>query len=97
MPNPPAEIDGMKPLYFLDAQPFAAHLKKYMPRVPRWLLLVWYEEDKNYCIIGTDENFANWEAYTNYVFPALQPAIEFPHVIFRIDDYQWRPHPDLPR
>lgn len=87
--HPPAEIDGMKTLYYLDAKPFAAHLKKYMPKLPRWLVLGWYEEDKSYWVVGTDTDFTNWEAYTSYVFKELQPAAEFPHTIFRLDDYTW--------
>lgn len=79
----------MKPLYYLDTTPFATQLKKYMPKVPRWLVLVWYEQDNSYCIIGTNEDFSNWESYTNYVFKKLQPAAEFPNTIFRIDDYTW--------
>lgn len=88
--QPPAMIEEMRTLYFADARPYTLHLKKYMPKAPHWLVIVFYEEDKSYCILGTDDAFENWEQYTNYVFKDLPTALDFPHVIFRIDDFPWR-------
>lgn len=88
--TPPAAIDDMKTLYYADASPFATQLKKYMPKVPHWFVIVYYEEDKSYCILGTDEDFGNWEGYTNYVFKELRPALELSDTIFRLpDNFRW--------
>lgn len=80
----------MKTLYYADVRPFQQHLKKYMPKVPDLLVLVFYEEDKSYCILGTDAAFNNWEEYTNYVFKEVEPALQFPDTILRMpDDFRW--------
>lgn len=88
MPKPPAAIEDMATLYYADVRPYHQHLKKYMPLVPAVFVIV-QEPDGTIDILGTDAEFGNWEAYTNYVFKELGPALEFPHVIFRIDDFTW--------
>lgn len=88
--QPPATIDEMRTLYYAAVKPYEAHLKKYMPKVPHWLVVVHYEDDKSYCILGTDEAFGNWERYVNYVFKELQPALEFTDTILRLpDEFKW--------
>lgn len=88
--QPPAAIDEMQVRYYATVAPYKAHLKKYMPEVPHFLVLVYYPDDKSYCILGTDERFQNWERYTNYVFKDVQAALEFPDTIFRLpDDFKW--------
>ena len=87
--KPPAAIEDMQTHYYAKLAAYEAHLKKYMPLVPELFVLVYWPEDKSYCILGTDEAFENWERYTNYAFKELQPALELPHVIFRIDDFTW--------
>lgn len=89
MQKPPAAIEDMTTLYYADLQPYKTHLKKYMPVVPDWFLVV-QEPDGTIDILGTDAAFGNWEGYTNYVFKELQPALELPHTIFRIDDFEWK-------
>ena len=88
--RPPEAIDDMRVLYYADASPFQPHLKKYMPKVPHWFVVVYYEEDKSYCILGTDNDFQNWEQYTSYVFKDAPTALAFTDAIFRLpDDFHW--------
>ena len=90
MLKPPANIEDMKTLYYADVEPYKAILKKYMRDAPDLFVLVYYPEDKSYCILGTDKEFQNWENYTNYIFKELQPAMELPDTIFRLpDDFRW--------
>ena len=87
---PPANIEDMKTLYYADVRPFNTWLKKYMQKVPDLFVLVYWPEDKSYCILGTDIQFNHWDEYTNYSFKELQPALELPDIIFRIPDgFQW--------
>lgn len=80
----------MRTLYYADVRPFETHLKKYMQKVPAIFVLVFYGEDKSYCILGTDAAFNHWEDHANYVFKEVQPALEFPDTIFRVsDDFKW--------
>ncbi len=88
--KPPAFIEDMQTLYYASVDAYETHLKKYMPVVPKKLVLVYWPEDKSYCLLGTDEDFKNWERYTNYAFKELQPALEFTDTILRLpDDFRW--------
>lgn len=88
--KPPAMIEDMTVLYYAGVDAYEAHLKKYMPLVPKQLVVVYWPEDKSYCILGTDEGFAHWERYANYAFKELQPALEFTDTILRLpDDFRW--------
>lgn len=88
--KPPAAIEDMQTLYYAGLDGYEAYLKKYMPLVPKRFVLVYWPEDKSYCILGTDENFSNWERYVNYAFKELQPALEFTDTILRLpDDFRW--------
>jgi hypothetical protein len=90
MLTPPAAIEDMKVLYYADVRPFNSWLKKYMQKVPDLFVLVYWPEDKSYCILGTAVGFDHWDQYTNYSFKELQPALELPDTIFRIpDDFRW--------
>ena len=86
--KPPSKIEDMQVLYYHPTKDFAAHLKKYMPAVPAIFVIV-QENDGTFCLLGTDDNFENWDNYTNYVFKDLAPAMDLPHVIFRLPPVQW--------
>lgn len=90
MQKPPAQIEDMTTLYHAVVDAYSLQLKKFMQPVPERFVLVADPVDKSYCILGTDSQFQNWEAYPNYVFKDLQPALELPDTIFRLpDDFQW--------
>lgn len=86
----PAYIEEMKVVYHADVRPYKSQLHKYMQAVPERLVIVYQKEENNYCILGTDAAYENWDHYTNYVFPKLETALEFPGTIFRIDDITWQ-------
>ena len=88
--NVPAFIEEMKVLYHADVRPYKNQLKKYMQAVPERLVIVFQESENDYCILGTDVNYENWDQYSNYVFPKLETALEFPEIIFRITDITWQ-------
>ena len=88
--KPPAKIEDMKTLFYSDVKKYKDQLAGYMPSVPDYLVIVQQAEDSSYCILGTDNNFDNWDLYSNYVFPKLETALEFPEVIFRIADFPWK-------
>jgi hypothetical protein len=88
--RPPAQIEDMQTLYYGNVQPYRELLKKKMPRVPDYLVLIYWQVDKTYCILGTDAAFEHWDEYTNYTFKALEPALEFTDTILRLpDDFTW--------
>lgn len=90
MLQPPATIEDMKVLYYADVRSFRDHLNKYMQPVPDLFVLIYWPEDKSYCILGTDSRFNHWDQYANYSFKELQPALELPDTIFRVpDDFRW--------
>lgn len=89
LPKPPARIEDMQVLYYADVRQQRNWLKKYMTRVPDCLVLVYWPQDKSYCIVGTDAAFAHWEAYPNYAFKELRPALEFPDTILRLPEWEW--------
>ena len=86
----PEFIEEMKVLYYASTEGHKGQLRKYMPLVPDMLVIVYEPSDKSICILGTDEQFNHWDRYMNYVFKELQPAMEAPFIVFRIDDFKWK-------
>lgn len=89
MRKPPPQIEDMKVLYYADVRTYKEHLQKYMSNVPDLFVVIYWPVDSSYCLLGTDVDFNNWEQYANYSFREPKPALELPHVIFRIDDFRW--------
>lgn len=89
IPKPPQYIEAMQVLYYAPTAPYGVQLKKYLPLVPALFVIV-KDEDGSYCLLGTDESFDNWEQYTNYVFKDLAPAMDLPHIIFRLPPMEWK-------
>jgi hypothetical protein len=88
--NPPANIEDMQTLYYADVRRYKDLLTKYMQNVPALFVIIHWPVDDSYCLLGTDQEFNNWEQYTNYSFRDLQPALELPDTIFRLpDDFRW--------
>jgi hypothetical protein len=87
--QPPKYIEQMQVLHYAPTAEYADHLKKYMPLVPALFVII-KDEDESFCLLGTDANFDNWDRYTNYVFKELAPAMDLPHVIFRLPPIQWK-------
>ena len=85
-PKPPAQIEDMQTLYYVDVRPYKEQLQKKMPKVPDYLVLIYWPVDKSYCILGTDAAFEHWEGYTNYTFKEVKPALEFTDTILRLPD-----------
>ncbi|HEV7329817.1 MAG TPA: hypothetical protein VGN63_02160 [Flavisolibacter sp.] len=88
--KPPALIEDMQTLYYADVRPYKEQLKKKMPKVPDYLVLIYWPTDKSYCILGTDAAFEHWDEYTNYAFKEVEPALEFADTILHLpDSFSW--------
>lgn len=86
----PQMIDDMELLYFGATAQHQQQLQRYLQPVPPLFVVVFYPPDNSYFLLGTDENFSGWQQYRNYVFSQLKNALELPHIIFRINDFEWQ-------